>query len=803
MAHAFRHLLQGFRLALRAPGFTAAAALTLALGIGATTTLFSVVDAVLLDPLPFPQSSRLVQVWRSELPALIYGSASYARYLDWRASQRPFVELGAWAPRGMTLAAADGPERVNGGTASASLFRVLGVPTVAGRWFTDDEDRRSGEPVAVLSDGLWRRRFGADPAVLGTTVRLDGHPYSVVGIAPPGIAEVWRTDVWIPLGQVADADNRGSNFLIVLGRLRPDTTLADARRSLDTELAPQMTHQHPDDRYTFTARPLHEIVTEGASRGLWVLLGATGLLLLIACTNVANLMLARAVVRERDLAVRASLGASRGQLVGQVLGETVALGLVGSVAGLGLAWALLRAFIALAPANFPRLAAIGLDPGVLVFAVAVAVSAGVIAGLAPALHLWRADAQAVMRAAATRSVTSGRARAASRVLVVAEVAIALALLTAAGLLTKSLLRLQGQDLGVTRAPVLTFAVGLPPLVADGDAAVARFHGAFTDRLRMLPGVTHVSAINMLPIAATGHNGPVRRPDQTGERDGVPVTEVRAVMDGYVDAMGLRLLAGRAIDARDRSDSPPVVMVNDTVAARLWPASSPAQAVGQRVHVPFDSGDGLREVIGVVAGVRSRRPDMLPDPEIYAPFAQVPQPSMSYVVRAGGDPARLTPQIRAALAEMTPRVAIAAVRTFDDVIATATRTSGLLSWLSVLFAALAALLAVVGVYGVMSCTVAQRERELAIRAAVGATRPMLLGLVVREGLAMSAAGLGLGAAAAWAGSGVLRSLLYEVNATDTVVFAAAAVTLAAVTVAGAAVPSVRASRVEPVTALRTD
>ncbi|MGD9906020.1 MAG: ADOP family duplicated permease [Vicinamibacterales bacterium] len=803
MTLALRDLLQGFRLTFRAPGFAAATALTLALGIGATTTLYSVVHAVLLAPLPFPESDRLIQVWRSELPALTYGSASYARYLDWRANQRPFVELGAWAPRGFTLAGVDGPERVTGATASASFFIVMGARPALGRWFTDDEDRSGGEPVAVVSDGLWRRRFGASPSAIGSTVRLDGQPYTVVGIAPPAYGELWRTDVWIPLGQVADAANRGSNFLLSFGRLRPGTALAEARRSLDGELAPQLTRDHPEDRYTFTARPLHEVVTEGAARGLWVLLGATALLLLIACTNVANLLLARAVVRERDLAVRTSLGASRGQLVGQILGETTAMGLLGSVAGLGLAWALLRTFVALAPATFPRLAAIGLDPGVLLFAIALAVATGALAALAPALHLWRTDAQAVMRAAATRSVTGARARAASRVLVVAEVAIALALLTTAGVLTKSLLRLQEQDLGVTRAPVLTFAVGLPPLVADGDAAVARFHTAFTDRLRTLPGVTHVSAINMLPIAATGYNGPVRRPDQTGERDGVPVTEVRAVMDGYVDAMGLRLLAGRAIDTRDRDGAPPVVVVNDTVASRLWPALTPSRVVGQQVRVPFDSGDGLREVVGVVAGVRSRRPDLLPDPEIHVPFAQVPQPSMSYVVRADGDPTRLTPQIRAALAAMTADVAIAAVRTFDDVVATATRTSGLLSWLSVLFAGLAALLAVVGVYGVMSCTVAQRERELAIRAAMGATRPMLLGLVVREGLAMSVAGLGLGAAAAWAGSGVLGSLLYEVSATDAAVFAAAAMALATVTLVGAAAPAARAARVEPVTALRAD
>jgi putative ABC transport system permease protein len=802
MATSLRHLLQGFRLLVRAPGFAATAALTLALGIGATTTLFSVVNAVLLDPLPFPESGRLLQIWRSELPALTYGSASYPRYLDWRANQRPFTELGAWAPRGFTLAGRDGPDRVAGATASASFFRVMGAAPGAGRWFTDDEDQRGGDRVMVLSDGLWRRRFRGDATVLGTTVLLDGQPYTVVGVAPPAYAELWRTDAWIPLGQVAEAANRGSNFLIAFGRLRPGVTVDMARRSLDAELAPQMTREHPEDRYTFTARPLHEVVTEGASRGLWVLLGATALLLLIACTNVANLLLARSVVRERDLAVRASLGASRRQLIGQVMGETLALGLVGSVAGLALAWALLRAFVLLAPANFPRIAAIGLDARVLLFAAGVALLAGLAAGLTPALHLLRADVNAVMRAGGSRSMTAGRARAASRVLVVSEVALALALVTTAGLMTKSLLRLQQQDLGLTREPVLTFALGLPTFVADGDDAVRRFQQQFLERVRAVPGVTQASAINILPIAATGFNGPVRRPDQLDQRDGVPVTEVRVVMDGYFQAVGVRLLAGRGFDTRDSAGGPPVVVVNDALATRLWPGRTPAQIVGQPVTVAAWPG-AAREVVGVVASVRSRRPDMPPDPEVYAPFAQAPSSTMSYVVRADGDPSRLTGRIRTAAAELSPHVAIAAVRTLDDVVTTATRTSGLLSWLSVLFGGLAVALAVVGIYGVMSYTVAQRRRELAIRAAVGATRVSLLGLVAKEGLGMSAAGIVVGAAIAWAGSGVLRALLYDVSATDAGVFVAAATGLAAVTLAGSLVPAARAARTEPVSALRAE
>lgn len=797
-----RDLAFGFRLLRRAPGMALTASFTLALGIAATTALVSVVYAVVVNPLPFPESRQLVQIWRSELPALTYGSAAFPRYLDWRAGQRPFTDLGAWAPRGMTLGGAEGPERVSGATASSSYFSVIGQPLLAGRWFSDDEDRRGGPRVAVIGEGLWRRRFGGMASAIGRDIQIDGDVYTVIGVAPASFAEVWRYDIWIPLGLVADPGNRGSNFLLTIGRLRPGLTIDTARAQMG-ELAAQMTRDHPSDDYTFTLRDVHDVVTQGASRGLWVLLGATVLLLLIGCTNVANLMLARSVARERDLAVRASLGASRHQLVSQVLGETVALGVVGSVAGAALAWALLRGFVAVAPPNFPRLSAITIDVRVLAITIGVGVLSGLVAGLLPALNLVRSELTAASHGGATRGTTARRARSAGRLLVVSEMALALALVTTAGVMIKSLLRLQDVDLGLTREPMLTFAVSLPPLVADGDEAIRRFQTEFLRRVRGIPGVTHASAINMLPVAATGNNGVVRRPDQLGERDGVPVTEIRVVMDGYVDAMGMRLLAGRAIDERDRPGTAAVAVVNRSLAERLWPTLPAAQVVGLQVRAPFDTGNTLREVIGVVADVRSRRPDAPPDPEIHAPFAQIPWPTLTYVVRAEGDPLRLTAPVRAALAEMSPQVALAAVRTFDDVVATATRTSSLLSWLSVLFGTLAGVLAVVGIYGLMSYTVAQRERELAVRAAVGASRRSLLALIVREGLMLSIAGLAAGIAIAWAASGVIASLLFEVTATDATVFVLSAAALAGVAFAGYAIPALRASRVDPVAALRAE
>jgi predicted permease len=796
-----RDLRQGFRLLFRAPGFATTAILTLALGIGATTALFTVVNAVLIEPLPFPESSRLVQVWRSELPALTYGSASYPRYLDWRQHQRVFTDLGSWAPRGMTLSGPEGPERLAGATASASFFKVVGAPPVIGRYFSEEEDRRGAEKVAVISEGLWRRRFAASSTVVGRAAQIDGEPYTIVGVAPAGFTEIWRLDVWVPVGQVADSSNRGSNFLLSFGKLREGMTLDGARRGM-ADLAAQMSREHAVDKYTFTVRPVHEVITENATRGLWMLLAATGLLLLIACTNVANLLLARAVVRERDLAIRASLGAGRRRLFGQVMGETIALGVLGSVVGVAIAWGLLRLFVTMAPVNFPRLAAIDLDVNVLGFALIVAVFAGVIAGLAPAIHLLRSDLNAVIRSGGNRGMTAGRARAASRVLVISEVALALALVTTAGLMVKSLLRLQSQDLGLTREPVLTFGIGVPPFVASGNDAVSRFQLEFLQRVRNVPGVTHASAISLLPIGATGNNGPVRRVDQLGDIEGVPVTEFRIVMDRYFETMGIAMVAGRPFDDRDRKTTGLVAVVNETLARRLFPNRQPADIVGQPIRIFGDNGP-TNEIVGIAANIRSRRPEMPPDPEVYVPFEQNPAAGLTYVVRAPGDPTALIGQIRTQLSQMTPYIAMANPRTFDEVVANATRQSGLLSWLSVLFGVLAAALAILGIYSVMSYTVAQRERELAIRAAVGADRSSLLSMVLKEGLLLSGAGIVAGASLALAVSGVLRSLLYEVSATDPVVFVVSALGLATIALAGYLIPAARASRVEPVVALRSE
>jgi putative ABC transport system permease protein len=408
----------------------------------------------------------------------------------------------------------------------------------------------------------------------------------------------------------------------------------------------------------------------------------------------------------------------------------------------------------------------------------------------------------VIRAGGSRSATAGSARAASRLLVISEVALALALVTTAGLMVKSLMRLQNQDLGVTREPMLTFGVGVPQFVANGTDAVRRFQLDFLAKVRALPGVTHASGISLLPIANTGNNGPVRRIDQTRDDEGVPVTEFRIVMDRYFETMGMKMVAGRSLDDRDRANTPAVAVVNETLAQRLFPGRAIADVLGQPIRIGSITG-ATNQIVGVAANIRSRRPDMPPDPEVYVPFEQFPTPSLTYTVRATGDPALLSNQIRSTMAQITPHLAIAQIRTFEEVVANSTRQSGLLSWLSVIFGVLAAVLAILGIYSVMSYTVAQRERELAIRAAVGASRSSLLSMVLREGVILSGAGIAAGAALALAASGVLRSLLYQVSATDPVVFAGSALGLAAIALAGYLIPATRASRVEPVVALRSE
>ena len=801
MAKFWQDMRYGARLLMRFPGVTAAALVALALGTGVNTALFSIVNAVLLKPLPFPDSDELVQVWRSELPRLQFGSASYPRYVDWRARNRVFDEMGAYAPGSLTLTGRDAPERVAGGRATASFFRTLAAPPVIGRYIADDEDTPGGDKVIVLGEQYWQRRFGADRGLIGETLTINGTPHTVIGIAPAIFNDMWRADAWVPLALAVDQNLRGSNFLVVVGRLKEGARLEQVQPAL-AELAAEMTRDYPQDRYGFFTLPLHEVLTRGPRQALWILLGATGLVLLIACANVANLILVRAVTRQREMAVRSALGAGQGRIVRQLVTETVLLALLGGTLGLALAAGLLRIFALVAPSNFPRLNAIVLDGRVLAFSFGVAALAGLIAAVLPALHAARSQPSDALREG-SRGATASGARAMSRLLVIGEIAMAVMLVAAAGLTLRSFQQLMQQDLGFHTRGVLTFTISINDARQADGVVLAQFFDSFETRLRSVPGVESAGAINMLPIAQTGMNAPVRIPERVIPPEESPLAELRVVTPGYFQSVGITALAGRLPDARDLMDGPPVVAVNETLASQLWPNESPSALIGRRLGSGFDNDGIWREVVGVVRDVRSRRPDAPPDPELYVPFVQFPVSSLAFTVRSSGSPESLVPAIRQELAQLDPTLPLASVRSFDEVVATATRNPRLYSVLTAIFGILAAALAIVGIYSVMAYTVTQRTRELAIRSALGASTNGLLRLILREGFIMSAIGIAAGLAGAFGASRLIRALLYQVSPTDPSVFALTAAAVAGAAVVGYVIPAFRASRVEPAVALRSE
>ena len=801
MDRLWQDLRYGARLLLRFPGVTAAALLALALGTGVNTALFSIVNTVLLQPLPFPEAHELVQVWRTELPRLQFGSASYPRYVDWRAHNRVFADMGAYAPGGLTLTGREAPERIGGARATASFFTTLAAPPLLGRYISAEEDTPGGARVMVLGEQYWQRRFNRDPDIVGQTLTIDGEAHTVIGIAPAAYTEMWRVDAWVPLARAVDQSTRNSNFLVVVGRLRDGLTMEQAHAGL-RDLAAAMSRDYPNDRYGFFTMSLHEVLTRGPRQALWILLGATGLVLLIACANVANLILVRAVTRQKEMAVRTALGAGQGRIVRQMITETVLLALAGGLLGIALAAGLLRLFALVAPANFPRLNAIGFDGRVLAFSLLVATGCGLVAAVVPAWHASRSQPSDALREG-SRGATAGRARTMSRLLVMGEIAMAVMLVAAAGLTIRSLQQLMQQDLGLDTRGVLTFTVGITDARQNDNEALRRFVETLEQRLRALPGVESTGAISMLPIAQTGMNAPVRVPDRVILPEESPLAELRVVTPGYFTAVGIGVVAGRLLDDRDLPTGAAVVTINETLARQLWPQLSPGAVVGRRLGSGYERDGSWREVIGVTRDVRSRRPDAPPDPEIYIPYAQFPVPSLAFTVRTSTSPEALVPAIRNELAQLDPLLPMASVRTFEEVIAGATRNSRLYSVLTAVFGLLAAALAIVGIYSVMSYTVTQRMRELAIRSALGASNRGLLHLVLWEGFIMSAIGIAAGIAGAFGASQLIRALLYQVSPTDPLVFATTAAVVAGAAVIGYVVPAFRASRVEPAVALRSE
>jgi putative ABC transport system permease protein len=785
------------RTMLRAPGFAATAALTLAIGIGANTAIFTVVYALLLKPLPFHDAERLIYV-HDTFPAVANASVSMPKFVALRDGNRSLSSLAATSPASLTVTGIGDPQILGVTRVSGDFFDVLGVAPLAGRTITRADDVPGAAAVIVLTYGAWQRLFGGARDIVGRTIIADGQPRAIIGVMPPDLVYPARYEAWVPLALARDA-LPGNNFLRIVGRLKPGVSIEQATADLDAVTT--TFNAQSGQRRGIRVWPLHEYLAQNTRQMVLVLQGAVLLVLLVACANVANMLLARSVPRQRELAIRMAIGASPRRLLRQLLTESLLLAVAGGALGVLLGGWLLRLFVALAPPGFSGVQAIAIDRHVLWFTAAVAMLTGVVFGVAPARRGFRIDANDGLRDATGRGSASAAARGASRALVIAEVGLAMVLVIGAGLLVKSLLRLQAQDAGFRAEGLLTFQINLPRARYD-DNALRRAVSRIVEAMRALPGVSAAGAINFLPLQAFGFNGPFAidgRPP-LGTADRPPVVEYRTATAAYFQAMQIPLRRGALFTDRDSERTRPVVVISETMARQFWPDENP---VGARVRLGFDANQIVREVIGVVGDVRSQALSQPPASEAYIPYAQAPLATISVAVRAAGDPAALLPAIRQRIAAVDASLAVIRTQTMVEVVDASTGSMRLASTLTSVFAALAALLAAVGIYSLVSYSVASRTREIGIRVALGAHPASVLRLVVGEGMKLTAIGLALGVAGTWWLTGTLRSLLFEVSPVDPAVLAATAAAVVALTTVASLVPAWRVMRVDPTTALRSE
>jgi predicted permease len=782
---------------MRHPGFALTAVLALALGIGANTAVFSVVYAVLIKPLPYPDPDALVNV-HDTYPAVSSASVSFPKFVALRDKTRTLTALGAVTRSGLTLTGSAEPEQVAAATVSADFFTALGVTPILGRSFTAEEDLPNGPKTIVLVESLWRRRFGGDPRIIGRAIQVNGLDRTIVGVMPN---DAYPTGVqaWVPL-ELALGTTGGGNFLRLLGRMRPGVTLEQVQQDLGGITA-EFNKQNGVQR-DVRVWSLHELTVTGNRRTLLVLQGIVAFVLLIACANVANLLLARSVTRQRELAIRAAIGAGRGRLVRQLLTESVMLSLVGGVLGVLLASWLLRLFLAVVPASFPRVGAIALDTGVLAFTIVVAVLTGLIFGLAPARQGFKTDPNDSLRDTGARGATAGGTRGASRALVVAEVALALVLVVGAGLMVKSLLRLQGESTGFSADGLFTFNLNLPPAKYP-KTAPREFYRRLLEELKAVPGVQSASAINYAPMTDFGFNGPFtiegRPPFDPAT---APVTEYRFISPGYFETMGIPIVRGQDFTRRHDETDRPVVIVNETMVRKHFGDMNP---IGARIWLATDPRTVIREVVGVVADVRDAALGASVVEEAFVPHAQGPLGAMAIMVRTSGDMRMETvlPSIRRRIAGLDPDLPIVRPQTMQAAMDATAGTTRMTSVLSSVFALVAAMLASVGIYSLIAYSVAQRTREIGIRMALGADRRAVLRLVIGEGLLLAAIGIALGIPGSFLVTRALDTLLYEVKPGDPFVLASTCAGVLAVAMLASVVPAIRAVRVDPMNALRMD
>jgi predicted permease len=793
------------RQLLMAPAFTAVTVLTLALGIGATTAIFSAVRSVVLRAFPYAHPDRVLMV--AEVWNGLEGDVSDGNFTDWRAAATSFQAFAAERFTSFNLADAGSTERVSGGRVTHEFFAVFGVRPLLGRTFLPEEDQPGREQVAVLSHGLWTSRFGADRRVIGRQIQLSGRPYTVIGVMPEHFDPTLSGEgLWVPMAWTPERKamhDEHHNFAVAL--LKPGVSREQAQAEM-ARIARTLAERFPDDNAGRSARvrPLPEVLIGDFRQRLLVTLGAVSFVLLIACGNVANLLLVRGASRQKEIAVRAALGAGRGRIVRQLLTESAVLGIVGGLAGLALAWFGVRTLVATAPPGIPRLEQTRIDPIVLAFALGLSLACGLVFGLAPALRAVRRGVQAMLREGG-RGI--GTARDALRtVLVVAEVALAFTLLVGAGLLVRSALYLQTVDPGFEPKGVLVARVALPQVTYREPPHAARTFQQIVERLQAAAGVRAAAAVSQAPLGGGGSNGLVPEGKALRAENAIN-SRRRVITPGYFAAMGVKVERGRLFTDRDVAGAPRVMIVSEELARRAWPGQDP---IGKRISCCEGTPDDPRwkTVVGVARDIRSGGPTVDVDPEFYLPIEQIPpeawdwmQRTMAIVVRsAGPDPASLASPLRAAVREVDPALPVYSVTTMTDALRASIATARFNTLLLTLLGTIGLVLAAVGIYGVVAYFVNLRTHEIGVRVALGAQPRDVVRLMAWQGARAILIGMSLGVLAAMATTRLLRNSVYGVSVTDPVTIAGVAVALGLVGLLATVIPARRATRVDPVRAL---
>ncbi len=813
MSTLFQDLRFAARLLLKAPSFTAVALLTLSLGIGASAAIFSVVNTLLLQPLPYPHAERLVMLWQDfrERGGPEDEWLTPANFFDWRARAQSFQDIAVYQGGSANLTGQGEPERVTGWSVTSGFFGVLGVAPSLGRDFVPEDDVPGADGVVMLSHGFWARRFGAEPGIVGRTLTLSGQPFTVIGVMPAGFRNPFgEPDIWRPVQLNPANPSRGSITLRAFARLNDGVALSQARAEMTT-IGQALAQEIPEARQTgILVTPLHERVIGDTRTPLLALLGAVLFVLLIASANVASLLLARGAAREREVALRKAVGATAGRIVRQLLTESLLLGALGAAGGLLLAGWLLDLLVANAPPGTPPLDRVRIDGTVFAFGAGLGLLTSVVFGLAPAVQSGARQVGTVLKEGGRAAAGSRRLLTLRHVFLVGEVALALTLLVGAGLMMRSLLNLQAVDPGLEPERVLVASVALPQAGYPEPDQRRAFFTALEERLQALPGVEQVGFASVAPFSGAdtdtsflieGQPEPATPADQ-------PIAWVRMVTPAFFGAVGMRLETGRLLEPGDHEQAQRVVVINRAMASRFWPniaatggpPSGGVAPVGTRI---FIGPNNPVTIVGIVADVRHRDVAQPALPQMYLPMAQFPQSGMTAVVKAAGDPAVLAPSVRSAVTALDPNLPVSFVETLESLMAETLALPRLLAMMLLLFAGAALLLAAIGIYGLMAYSVAQRTQEFGIRLALGAQSDTVLRLVLGQACRLTLAGVAIGAAAAFGVSRLLEALLYEVRPADAPTFAATALALSAVALVAAYLPARRAMRISPVEALRNE